>query len=116
MITGLPISEDELFQYTNGRFWVEEENQFLKRRVNFNIQKLCDVVKTVTKDGAQVSKIEKMEGGFSKALLITTEGGAEVVAKIPCPNAGRTMYSTASEAAVLQYGVKSSLTAQAVQS
>ncbi|KAL9100876.1 MAG: hypothetical protein Q9163_003803 [Psora crenata] len=46
-----------------------------------------------------------MEGGFSKALLMTTEDGMEVVAKIPCPNAGRAKYSTASEAAVLQYGV-----------
>ncbi|KAL8948289.1 MAG: hypothetical protein Q9222_005510 [Ikaeria aurantiellina] len=44
-----------------------------------------------------------MEGGFCKALLMTTESGREVVAKIPCPNAGRAMYSTASEAAVLQY-------------
>lgn len=45
-----------------------------------------------------------MEGGFSKALLMTMDNGTEVVAKIPCPNAGRAMYSTASEAAVLQYG------------
>ena len=32
----------------------------------------------------------------------------EVIAKIPCPNAGRAKYSTASEAAVLQYGTGSS--------
>ncbi|KAL8724041.1 MAG: hypothetical protein Q9166_008165 [cf. Caloplaca sp. 2 TL-2023] len=44
-----------------------------------------------------------MEGGFSKALLMTMENGQQVVAKIPCPNAGRAMYSTASEVAVLQY-------------
>ena len=110
MTIGLPISEDELFQYSNGRFLVDEKNQILKRRVTFDVRKLCDVVKKITKDGAHVSKIDKMEGGFSKALLITTEGGAEVVAKIPCPNAGRAMYSTASEAAVLKYGVKFLLT------
>lgn len=63
------------------------------------------MVTSITKDGACVAKIDKMEGGFSKALLITTEDGAEVVPKIPCPNAGRTVYSTASEAAVLQYGL-----------
>lgn len=45
-----------------------------------------------------------MEGGFSKALLMTMDNGRELVAKLPCPNAGRAMYSTASEAAVLQYG------------
>ncbi len=47
-----------------------------------------------------------MEGGFSKAFLMTTDDGAEVVAKIPCPIAGRAMYSTASEVAVLQYGLE----------
>ena len=85
---------------------MNEKQQVLKRRAKFNIQELCEVVTSVTKDGAPVSKIEKMEGGFSKALLITTKTGVEVIAKIPCPNAGRAMYSTASEAAVLRYGVK----------
>ena len=41
--------------------------------------------------------------------MITTEDGLEVMAKIPSPNAERAVYSTASEAAVLQYGVKSFL-------
>jgi hypothetical protein len=45
-----------------------------------------------------------MEGGFSKALLMMMENGAEVIAKIPCSNAGRPMYSTASEVAVLNFG------------
>ena len=71
------------------------------------MRQLCDVVVSLTKNGAAVCKIDKMEGGFSKAFLITTEDGMEVVAKIPCPNAGRARYSTASEAAVLQYGVVS---------
>ena len=91
---------------------LNEKQQFLKRRVKFDIQKLCDVVASVTTNGTPVCKIDKMEGGFSKALLMTTEDGVEVVAKIPCPNAGRAMYSTASEAAVLQYGVKSFLITQ----
>jgi hypothetical protein len=53
---------------------------------------------------SRIRKIDKMEGGFSKALLMTMENGSEVIAKIPCPNAGRSMYSTASEVAVLDYG------------
>jgi len=83
----------------------DEKQQFLKRRVDFDVGKLCDVVASLTKHGASVYKIDKMEGGFCKALLMTTEDGMEVVAKIPCPNAGRVQYSTASEAAVLQYGI-----------
>lgn len=45
-----------------------------------------------------------MEGGFNKAMLLTLENGTEVVAKIPCANAGPAIYSTASEAVVLHYG------------
>lgn len=44
-----------------------------------------------------------MEGGFSKALLITREDGSQYIAKIPCPCAGRPMYCTASEVAVLKF-------------
>ena len=113
---GQSISEDALFQYSNGRFLMDEKQQFLRRRVKFDVRKLCDVVASLTKNGASVCKIDKIEGGFSKALLITTEDGMEVVAKIPCPNAGRAKYSTASEAAVLQYGVVSFLIIRAVQS
>ena len=91
---------------------MDEKQQLLKRRVQFDVQKLCDVVMSVTIGGAPVCSIEKMEGGFSKALLITTEDGTEVIAKFPCPNAGRAMYSTASEAAVLHYGLRSPLLIQ----
>lgn len=44
-----------------------------------------------------------MEGGFNKALLITTQDASEYIVKIPCPNAGRPMYCTASEVAVLRF-------------
>lgn len=93
---------------------IDEKQQFLKRRVDFDVRKLCDVVASLTKNGASVCKIDKMEGGFSKALLITTEDGMEVVAKIFCSNAGRAKYFTASKAAVFQYNLVSSLLARAV--
>nr|ADI24944.1 unknown [Penicillium aethiopicum] len=44
-----------------------------------------------------------MEGGFSKALTVRTLDGGEYIVKIPCPNAGRPMYCTASEVAVLDF-------------
>jgi hypothetical protein len=50
-----------------------------------------------------VHAIEKMEGGFSKALLLHKENGTEIIAKIPFPIAGSPRYTTASEVAVLQY-------------
>ncbi|KAL8955937.1 MAG: hypothetical protein Q9193_006380 [Seirophora villosa] len=100
---GASITDDQLFEYTNGHFLADEEQQRRKRYVKFDVQELCNVVSSVTKDGAAVSSIDKMEGGFSKALLMTTETRHEVIAKLPNPTAGRARYLTASEAAVLQY-------------
>lgn len=46
-----------------------------------------------------------MEGGFSKALLLERADGQEYIAKLPCPNAGPSHLTTASEIAVLQLGM-----------
>lgn len=79
--------------------------QNAKRYVKFDLDKLCDLVASVSGfQKSPVCKIDKMEGGFSKALLMMMENGSEVIAKIPCSNAGRPMYSTASEVAVLNFG------------
>ncbi|KAM5490304.1 hypothetical protein MaudMau93_002502 [Microsporum audouinii] len=101
---GKPIGHEEIFQYNNGHFLVDEEYQYAKRYIRFNIDKLCNLVTSVVGNGiSSVSKVDKMEGGFHKALLMTLENGTEIVAKIPCPHAGLPMYSTASEAAVLEF-------------
>ncbi|KDB22282.1 hypothetical protein H109_05808 [Trichophyton interdigitale MR816] len=104
---GKPISHEEVFQYNNGHFLANEEYQYARRYVRFNINELCNLVTSVVSKSdstvSKVTKIEKMEGGFHKALLMSLENGTEVVAKIPCPNAGLPMLSTASEAAVLEF-------------
>ncbi|OKL59252.1 hypothetical protein UA08_05515 [Talaromyces atroroseus] len=103
-VQGNTISKDGLFRYTNGRFLNDEPSQLSKRYVRFDVEKLCDVIANLP--GTQkspVTRISKMEGGFSKALLITTEDTSEYIAKIPCPNAGSPMYCTASEVAVLGF-------------
>ncbi|KAJ5791178.1 uncharacterized protein N7518_008189 [Penicillium psychrosexuale] len=107
---GNPISKEKLFKYTNGRFLSEEESQLSKRYVRFDVDRLCDVIASISRTGAlRVSKIEKMEGGFSKALLVTTLDGSEYIVKIPCPNAGKPMYCTASEVAVLNFDILDSV-------
>ena len=55
-------------------------------------------------DNSPVCHIDKMEGGFNKALLMKLENGKEVIVKIPCAIAGPPVRSTASEVAVLEYG------------
>ena len=79
-LLGCPISREDVFRYTNGRFLADEMAQIAKRYVRFDLDKLCDLVVSVS--GSQkspVCKIDKMEGGFSKALLMMMENGSEVV-------------------------------------
>ncbi|CZT03693.1 uncharacterized protein RCO7_07614 [Rhynchosporium graminicola] len=98
---GKPIVQEDLFRCTNGRFLVAEETQYRRRYLKFNVQKLCDVAAALG-DPSPVMQIDKMEGGFSKALLLTRADGQECIAKLPCPNAGPSHLTTASEVAVLQ--------------
>ncbi|KAK2871604.1 hypothetical protein FQN49_003020 [Arthroderma sp. PD_2] len=104
ILAGKTISHEDVYRYTNGHFLVDEEHQYAKRYARFNIDQLCDLVSSVAGEGAsRVCKIDKTEGSFHKALLMTLQNGTEVVAKIPCPHAGMSTYSTASEVAVMEF-------------
>ncbi|KAH6704046.1 kinase-like domain-containing protein [Leptodontidium sp. MPI-SDFR-AT-0119] len=98
---GKPIVQEDLFRYTNGRFLAAEDTQCRRRYLKFNVQKLCDVAAALGHP-SPVIQIDKMEGGFSKALLLRRADGQEYLAKLPCPNAGPSHLTTASEVAVLQ--------------
>ncbi|KAH9881159.1 hypothetical protein J1614_001654 [Plenodomus biglobosus] len=99
---GKPISREELFKYTNGRFLANEAEACNRRYVRFDIDKLCAVAAEAG-SSSPITAIDKMEGGFSKALIMRKEDGSEVVAKIPFPIAGPPKYTTASEVAVLKF-------------
>ncbi|KAJ9261706.1 hypothetical protein DTO195F2_3964 [Paecilomyces variotii] len=100
---GRLISRDELFAYTNGHFLIDEQRQLDRRYVKFNIDALCDVAAVAGDESSRITTIEKMEGGFSKALLMRKENGKEIIAKIPTRIAGPTCLTTASEVGVLEY-------------
>lgn len=100
---GNPISREELYTYTNGRFLVNEAHACNRRYVRFDVDQLCKVAASAGEALSPIHAIEKMEGGFSKALLMRKEDGSEIIAKIPFPIAGPPKYTTASEVAVLQY-------------
>ncbi|CAN9242061.1 unnamed protein product [Alternaria alternata] len=101
--TGKSITREKLFKYTNGRFLANEKEAANRRYVKFDVDQLCAVAATTDGKHSPVCAIEKMEGGFSKALLLRKEDGTEVVAKIPCTIAGPPKYTTASEVAILRY-------------
>ncbi|KAF2132436.1 phosphotransferase enzyme family protein [Dothidotthia symphoricarpi CBS 119687] len=49
-------------------------------------------------------KIEKLpEGNFNKVFLLSMDDGQELIAKLPNPNAGLAHFTTASEAATMDY-------------
>ncbi|KAH7345910.1 hypothetical protein BKA66DRAFT_517139 [Pyrenochaeta sp. MPI-SDFR-AT-0127] len=100
---GKPISREELFKYTNGRFLANEAEACNRRYVRFDIDQLCAVAAGAGGGFSPIKAIDKMEGGFSKALIMQKEDGSEVVAKIPFSIAGPPKYTTASEVAVLKF-------------
>ncbi|RAH65762.1 uncharacterized protein BO66DRAFT_414864 [Aspergillus aculeatinus CBS 121060] len=100
---GKAIAREELFTYTNGHFLIDEETQLRRRYLKFDIDALCDLAATAGASPSPIRTIEKLEGGFSKALLLTKENDEEVVAKLPYHIAGPASLTTASEVAVLQY-------------
>ncbi|CAE6998145.1 hypothetical protein P3342_000765 [Pyrenophora teres f. teres] len=100
---GKSISREELFKYTNGRFLANEAEACNRRYVRFDIDQLCAVAAAAGGSSSPIKAIDKMEGGFSKALIMRKEDGSEVVAKIPFSIAGPPKYTTASEVAVLTF-------------
>ncbi|KAL4778356.1 kinase-like domain-containing protein [Aspergillus varians] len=100
---GKPISSEELFTYTNGHFLVNEDDQLSRRYRKFNLDALCDMAVTASGSTSQITTIEKLEGGFSKALLMTKEDGSKLIAKVPCRIAGPAFLTTASEVGTLEY-------------
>lgn len=81
---------------------MNEEYELAKRYSPFDIDALCQLVSSII--DSPITKIDKREGGYNKALLMTGESGHKVIAKIPCPNIVPHEYGTASEVAVLKFG------------
>ncbi|KAF4538094.1 uncharacterized protein LTHEOB_11042 [Lasiodiplodia theobromae] len=99
---GKPISREDVFKFTGGRFLVKEKEACDQRYLKFDLDQLCAVVAS-TGSKSPVRTIEKEESGYCKVLLMTKEDGSELVAKLPFSYAGPPKYMTASEAAVMQY-------------
>jgi hypothetical protein len=103
VVRGIDI--DELFRYSSGRWLINEKQQLARRYVRFDVEKLCQRAASLFGASTVCTRIDKMEGSFNKALLLTMNDGREVIAKLPCPNAGPPHYTTASEVATLEFGM-----------
>ncbi|OAL73527.1 hypothetical protein A7D00_1554 [Trichophyton violaceum] len=94
---------DELFRYTSGRWLINEKHQLDQRFVEFSIDKLCSRAAAIFGPKTKCVRVVKIEGNSNKAFLLTMDDGNEVIAKIPCPNAGALFLTTASEVATLKF-------------
>jgi hypothetical protein len=102
-LIGKTTERDEIFKYSTGHFIANEKRARDRRYVNFDLDQLCAIAAAAGGQHLPVCAIDKMEGGFNKALILRKEDGSEIVAKIPFAIAGPPKYTTASEVAVLQY-------------
>ncbi|PYH85352.1 phosphotransferase enzyme family protein [Aspergillus uvarum CBS 121591] len=97
------IPEDDLYRYTRHRWLFNEPRELSKRYLKFNLRQLIDVAVNARNGARYCTKVVKcLEGLHNKAFLLVMDNGAEVVAKLPSPNAGFARYITASEVATRQ--------------
>lgn len=89
---------------------VDEKAQQQLRYVKFDLDRLCHLAAAHFSDATKCVRVVKIEGNFNKALPLTMDDGNEVVAKIPCPNAGPPSLTTASEVATLKFRMHCVLT------
>ena len=74
-----------------------------QRRVRFNVNELARCAAETVGANTCVD-IEKFpDGMYNKSMLLSMDNGAQVVAKIPNPNAGLAHFTTASEVATMDF-------------
>ena len=98
-----PAETSPLFSYTSGRWFWNEREQLKSRYRRFDVPKLEEAACRAV-GATQCVSLEKIgEGNCNKAYRIVTEDGQKVIAKIPHPNAGPPMLTTASEVATMEF-------------
>lgn len=81
-----------------------ESQQLQRRYIKFNLEALVSVVERVAGEKAVCANITKLpEGNFNKVFLASMKDGRQLIVKIPNPNSGRPHFTTASEAATMDY-------------
>ena len=94
---------EEFFRYTSGRWVWDEEKQLRDRYKKFNIMELQRVATSSVGSRRCLSMAKVAEGGYNKVFRLKMDDGKTVIARIPNPNAGHPFYTTASEAATMEF-------------
>lgn len=95
-------TKNPFFCYTSGRWLDNEQLQFERRYVEFNISALQQTAGQIL--GTRCTQMTKLpEGLYNKVFSLKMANGQEILAKIPNPNAGNPHYVVASEVATLDF-------------
>jgi hypothetical protein len=92
-----------LFSYTSGRWLWNEREQLEARYRYFNIASLQQVACQAVGADKCISFEKIGEGNYNKAYHLEMEDGQKVIAKVPHPNAGPRLLTTASEVATMEF-------------
>jgi hypothetical protein len=99
-----PTENEQLFNYTSGRWLWNEKQQLDARYRHFNISNLkklaCELI-----GSTRCISLEKIgEGSYNKAFRLVMPNSQNLIVKIPNPNAGPARHMTASEVATMEFG------------
>jgi hypothetical protein len=94
---------EDFFHYTAGRFLFDELYQLSRRTVHFNMSELAQIAAQSVGSTSCINVEKLPEGQYNKTFLMTMDNAAQIVAKVPNPNAGMSHYSTASEVATMDF-------------
>ena len=98
-------SRNDLFDYTSGRWIINDALRHAERRRIFNVDGLCQLAaQSVGRGPDDIDDLKKLaEGGFNRAFLITMRDGLQMVARIPYPAMIPKYFAIASEVATMAF-------------
>jgi hypothetical protein len=97
------IDMNPLFCYTSGRWLWNEREQLEARYRRFDVPSLQQAACQAVGANRCISFKKIGEGNYNKAYRLEMEDGQNVIAKIPHPNAGPRVLTTASQVATMEF-------------
>ncbi|THH18002.1 hypothetical protein EW146_g2913 [Bondarzewia mesenterica] len=96
-------SRSDFFDYTSGRWIINDALRHAERRRVFNVDGLRRLAaQSIDRSPDDIVDFAKLaEGGFNRTFLITMRGGFQMVARIPYPATVPKYYTIASEVATM---------------
>lgn len=98
-------SVPKLFEYTRGRWLIDDAEELRARFLAFNYENLCALVLANCPGSTYITALEKREGSNTRVLIFSTDNGKKLVARLPTSVAGPKRLVTNSEVATIEFGM-----------